>query len=121
MAKEILVVDDEKDTRALLKAILEDAGYKVRTAFNGPDALKKLKKKLPALVLIDMFMPGMSGRELCEMIRVSEKLKKLKCVFLTVADFSVAGKKKLKELKVLDYIKKTSDNKGLVKRIKKIV
>ena len=121
MAKEILVVDDEKDIRSLVKAVLEDAGYKVRIAFDGVDAFRKLKKKLPDLVVIDMFMPRMTGRELCERIRDDKKLKKLKCVFLTVAEFLASGKKELEELEVLDYIKKPFDNKELVRRIKKIV
>ena len=83
-----MVVDDEEDIRSVVKAVLEDAGYKVTTASDGPNALKKLKKGLPDLALIDMFMPKMSGRELCEWIRSDKKLKKLKCAFLTVAEFS---------------------------------
>ena len=121
MAKKIMIVDDEQDIRTVVKVILEDAGYKVETATDGPDAIEKLKKGLPDLVLIDMFMPGMSGRELCEFIRADNKLKKLKCAFLTVAEFSAAGMEELKKMKVLDYIKKPVENKDLIKRIKKMI
>lgn len=121
MSKKILVVDDEKDVRNVVKVVLEDAGYKVATVSDGPNALKKLRKELRDLVLIDMFMPRMSGRELCERIRSDKKLKKLKCAFLTVAEFSDAGKEELKRMKVLDYIKKPFDNKDLARRVKKML
>lgn len=119
--KTILVVDDEEDIRAVVKVILQDAGYKVQVATDGPDALEKLKEKLPDLMLVDMFMPAMSGRELCEIVRSRKNLKNLKCAFLTVAEFSAAGKEELKKMKILDYIKKPVDNKDLVKRIKKMI
>src|SRR3989344_3170838 len=121
MAKKILVVDDEPHLVELIKAILESEKYEVTAAYNGPDALEKLEKIKPDLALLDMMMPGMSGREVCEKIRTNPKTKSLKVVFLTVARFSEVGKKVLDDMKVSDYITKPFENEDLVNRVRKIV
>lgn len=121
MAKKIMVVDDEESLIELVKAILENEGYEVISAMNGEECLEKLKMVKPDLILLDMMMPGMSGREVCEKIRKNPKTKDLKIAFLTVAKFSEAGKDVLKEMNVLDYITKPFDNEDLVRRVKRIV
>ncbi len=117
--KKIMVVDDEGNIVELVKAILETEGYEVITASNGKECLEKLKTGRPDLILLDMMMPGMSGRETCEMIRKDPKTKGLKVAFVTVARFSEVGKDILKKLNAVDYITKPFDNKDLVKRVKK--
>lgn len=57
----ILVVEDDPDLLALLEMILVDAGRRVRTARDGAAALERASEELPALVLLDMRMPGMNG------------------------------------------------------------
>ena len=120
MAKTVMVVDDEDSLLELLRAILEASGYKVITASSGDECLKKLKAVRPDLVLLDMMMPGMSGRETCEKIRADPKTRNIKVAFVTVAKFSESGKEKLKEMDVSDYITKPFDNADLVARVKKI-
>jgi len=119
--KKILVVDDEASLRELVSAILEQEGYDVTTAEDGEECFRKLKNMKPDLVLLDMMMPGMSGREVCEKIRKDPKTKDLKVAFLTVAKFSESGKGVLSDMKVLDYITKPFDNDDLIKRVKKII
>ncbi len=121
MAKKIMVVDDEKNLIELVKVVMEQEGYEVITAMNGEDALEKLRTEKPDLILLDMMMPGMSGREVCDKIRSDPKTKDMKIAFLTVAKFSEAGKGVLKEMGVLDYITKPFDNDDLIKRVKKIL
>ena len=120
MAK-ILIVDDEPHILDLVSAILESEGFKVEKADNGKDALKLLDESKFDLVVLDMMMPGMSGREVCETIRKNEKLKDQKVIFLTVARFSETGKKILDDMKVSDYITKPFENEDLIKRIKKVL
>jgi len=72
-------------------------------------------------VILDMMMPGMSGREVCEKIRENPKTKSLKVVFLTVAKFSEVGKKVLDKMNVSDYITKPFENQELIFRVKKIL
>lgn len=120
MAKKlIMVVDDEENLRELVKAILEPGGFDVILVEDGNKCLEKLKKVKPDLVLMDMFMPKMSGRETVDRIRKNRKTKDLKVVFLTVARFSETGKDILGGMKVLDYITKPFDNEDLVRRVKR--
>lgn len=118
--KKIMVVDDEESLTELVKAILEQEDYEVTVASNGEECLEKLKTVKPDLVLLDMMMPGMSGREVCERIRGNPETKDLKIAFITVAKFSETGKDTLSKMNVLDYITKPFDNDDLVKRVKKI-
>lgn len=113
--KKVMIVDDEESLRELVTAIMEQEGYEVITAADGDECLKKLKNVRPDLILLDMMMPGMSGREVCEKIRKDPKTKGLKVAFLTVAKFSEAGKGVLENMKVLDYITKPFDNADLIK------
>ncbi len=68
----ILVVDDELNMRILLKETLEeleDMGVELLTAGNGEEALKTINKKKPQLVILDVKMPGMSGLEVCNIVK----------------------------------------------------
>jgi len=115
----IMVVDDEENLLVLVKAILEQEGYEVITAENGKECLEKLKQVKPDLILMDMMMPGMTGKETLEKIRSDPKTKNLKVAFLTVARLSEVGKKDLKSMGVIDYITKPFNNTDLVNRVKK--
>jgi CheY-like chemotaxis protein len=65
----ILVVDDEPDTRELLKQGLEYCGAKVRVAGSAPEALNELKIALPDILISDIGMPGADGYELIKEVR----------------------------------------------------
>jgi len=119
--KKIMIVDDEENLVELVKAILGQEGFEVIDADSGQECLEKLKEVKPDLILMDMMMPLMSGRETTEKIRANPKTKNLKIVFLTVARFSEVGKETLKKLNVSDYITKPFDNDELVRRVKKLV
>jgi CheY-like chemotaxis protein len=121
MTKKIMVVDDEESLIELVKAVLEHEGFDVIPAMNGEECLEKLGMVKPDLILLDMMMPGMSGREVCEKIRENPSTKDMKIAFLTVAKFSDVGKDSLKKMNVLDYITKPFDNEDLVRRVKKLV
>ena len=118
-----MIVDDEKDTVGLVKEILESEGYDTIVAYNGKEALDFLKnvEEKPDLLLLDMFMPEMSGRKVCEKIRQESSLKDLKVAFFTAAAFRDKGKQMLKELEVSDYITKPFDMDDLLRRVRNIV
>ena len=69
LTPKILVVDDEHSLVNLCLLILEQAGYKVRGAFNGQQALQMVGDEMPDLILLDVMMPGMDGIEVCRRIR----------------------------------------------------
>ncbi|MEM5879073.1 MAG: response regulator [Candidatus Aenigmatarchaeota archaeon] len=119
--KKIMIVDDEENLVELVKAIFEQEGYEVIPAYSGRECLEKLEKVKPDLILMDMMMPGMTGKEATKKIRENPKTKDLKVVFLTVVRVSELGMEELRKLGVLDLITKPFDNEDLVKRVKKIL
>ena len=68
----VLVVDDEPNILTFVRLALEDEGYGVLTASNGEEALEVLRGASPSLILLDLRMPGMDGREFVETYRARE-------------------------------------------------
>ena len=114
----VLVVDDEPDIRDSVKTLLEQEGYAVETAENGPQFIEKAKKSVPDLVLLDIMMPGMGTREILE--RLKEESIKVKIIFLTVVRLSEGEKNiLLKMANIVDYITKPFDLNDLIGRVRK--
>jgi len=82
-AERILVVDDEPDIVALVAYHLARAGYGVSTASTGPEALAKATSELPALVVLDLMLPGMSGFEVLERLRADPATAQIAVLSLT--------------------------------------
>jgi two-component system phosphate regulon response regulator PhoB len=79
----ILVVDDEADIVALIVYHLAKAGYRVSTAATGLDALDAAMRERPALIVLDLMLPGLSGYEVLEQLRASEATKAVGVLMLT--------------------------------------
>lgn len=69
MAERILVVEDEEDIATLIRHNLELEGYKVEVCADGISALQSVRRNPPELVLLDIMLPGMNGKEVCHAIR----------------------------------------------------
>jgi len=69
LAKRILVVDDEQKIVEVVKSYLEHSGYEAYTAYNGKQALEQFEKVKPALIVLDLMLPDISGEEICKIIR----------------------------------------------------
>jgi len=80
----IMVVDDEEDILNLIERILSRRGHRVITARDGREALRKLKEERPDLVLLDIMMPGLSGYQLCKIIKQSRETSSTTVAMLTV-------------------------------------
>lgn len=65
----ILLVDDEKVILEVLQAYFQKEGWKIMTAVNGIEGLKKAKEQYPDLIILDLMLPDISGEEVCQMIR----------------------------------------------------
>lgn len=79
----VLVVDDEPDIVALCAYHLAKAGYRVVTAASGSDALEQARRQRPALVVLDLMLPGMSGYDVLRQIRADDALKQIPVLMLT--------------------------------------
>lgn len=79
----VLVVDDEPDIVALAAYHLAKSGYRVSTAANGPDALAMARDEHPALIVLDLMLPGISGFEVLEQLRASDATRHVPVLMLT--------------------------------------
>jgi DNA-binding response OmpR family regulator len=83
MTKEILIVDDEPGVVVAIQFLMEQQGYNVLAANSGEDALEVIYKYNPDLAILDIMLPGISGWEVCEIVRLNPDYRNLKIVFLT--------------------------------------
>ena len=83
MSKEIIIVEDEPGVVAAIRFLMEQQGYRVKVAEKGEDALDLILENKPHLVLLDIMLPGMSGWEVCEHIRLNPDCGRVKIAFLT--------------------------------------
>ena len=113
--QKILIVEDDADISALLVKIMEGAGYQVRQAFSGTEALFCMERELPDCVLLDLMLPGMTGEEVLEQIR--QEQKKEMPVLILSAKVSVQDKVKLLRLGADDYITKPFSVMVLCKKV----
>jgi CheY-like chemotaxis protein len=83
--RNILLVDDDEDVRTCLRLILEDEGYAVEEAGDGPTALERLRRTRADLLLVDYRMPGMNAPTLLELAR-AENLVRCPVLLITAID-----------------------------------
>jgi CheY-like chemotaxis protein len=79
----ILVVDDDSDFREGLRIALEMKGYQVEEAGHGKEALEKIADRPPLLVLLDLQMPVMNGRELLQRLRGAPETREIPVVIIS--------------------------------------
>ena len=115
----ILIVDDDPDIIEILTYNLSNEGYNVKSAVNGVEALKKAKKFIPDIILLDVMMPEMDGIEACSNLREIESLSKSMIIFLSARgeDFTQIA---AFDAGADDYINKPVKPKILLKKISSI-
>lgn len=83
MPKSILLVEDEDSIALALEFMLSEEGYQVRRVASGTDALQAVQQEAPDLVLLDISLPGCSGFEVCQGIRLNERFKDVRILMMT--------------------------------------
>jgi len=114
-AGDILVVDDEIDIVNLVVEILQDEGYKVRSAFNGEMALAAIAQQQPAMILMDMYMPQMTGIMLLEHMRTNGS-SDIPVVMMTA---SPRAAEPLLNMDLVDYLAKPFDIDQLLQSVRR--
>lgn len=116
MTNTILIVDDDVAGQLTLESILDGQGYDLEFAENGVQALEKISRLLPDIVLLDVMMPGMDGFEVCRRIRATPAIAEIPIIMLTALD----DKKSLMsglESGADDYLTKPYDRYELLARL----
>lgn len=118
--KFILIVEDEEDILEVLRYNLEKEGYRIQSAISGEEARQRIQQEIPELVLLDLMLPGISGLDLCRMLKQEERTKSIPIVMLTAksseADI-VAGL----ELGADDYVVKPFSPRVLLARLHSVL
>jgi putative two-component system response regulator len=116
----VLVVDDNLWNRELLEVYLSGAGYKVVTAGDGREALKRVKKGDIDLILLDVMMPELNGYEVCEKIKENEKTRFIPIIMITALK-KIEDKIKGIEAGADDFLNKPVNKHELFARTKSLI
>lgn len=113
----ILVIDDDKNILAIIEMYLKKAGYDVRTCERGDTALKEFKAYQPALVVLDVMLPGLGGWDVLAQLRKESEVP----VIMLTAKGDTLDRVQGLDLGADDYIVKPFDSKELIARIKAVM
>jgi DNA-binding response OmpR family regulator len=116
----ILVVDDEKINVDFFEVMLGKLGFDVDTAYDGEEALKRVKVSEPDIILLDLLMPKLSGFELTKILKEDKETKHIPIIILTAID-DIKEKVDMLELGIEDYITKPFNFIEILARIRNIL
>ena len=119
MARKILLADDSVTAQNMGRKILADAGYEVVTVNNGSAALKKIAELKPDLVILDVYMPGYSGLEVCQRLKESQDSARIP-VLLTVGKLEPFKPEEAQRVRAEGYIVKPFEASELLSALSKL-
>ncbi len=118
MKPTILVADDEPSIVLSLQVLLQKAGFAVRIARNGEEALESVAESTPDLILLDAMMPRRDGFDVCQSLRANPAYQSLPIIMLTAKSRDVERQKGM-ALGATDYITKPFSTRDLVVTVRK--
>jgi CheY-like chemotaxis protein len=119
LARKILLADDSVTAQNMGRKILTDAGYEVITVNNGSAALKKIAETKPDLIVLDVYMPGYSGLEVCSRLKEVKETARIP-VLLTVGKLEPFKPEEAKRVKAEGYIVKPFEASELLSALSKL-
>lgn len=115
----VLVVDDNHDNAEIIRQYLENHGYPVTVAHSGDEALTLFESVRPAVVLLDVMMPGRDGWEVCRVIKQHPTLGRTVRVIMVTALDEYQDKREALQLGADDYVEKPFDLPTLVATVER--
>ncbi len=119
MARKILLADDSVTAQNMGRKILADAGYEVITVNNGSAALKKIAEAKPDLIVLDVYMPGYSGLEVCQRLKEAQETARVP-VLLTVGKLEPFKPEEAKRVRADGFIVKPFEASELLSALSKL-
>jgi CheY-like chemotaxis protein len=119
LARKILLADDSVTAQNMGRKILADAGYEVITVNNGSAALKKIAELKPDLVILDVYMPGYSGLEVCQRLKESQESARIP-VLLTVGKLEPFKPEEAQRVRAEGFIVKPFEASELLSALSKL-
>jgi len=116
----ILVVDDEKALRIGVAAVVRAAGFQAVEAASGEEALELVRRRKPALIVLDVMMPGISGLEVCRILRDDPETSGIKIIILS-AKGQIREQEEGLKAGADHYISKPFDYKELIETFKELL
>jgi len=120
LAETILVVDDEPDVVRMVSSPLREAGFTVDSAEDGAEALEKARTVRPAVIVLDLMLPSLTGFEICKFLKGSSQTAEIKIIMLTAKHEEVDRLVGF-ELGADDYVTKPFSPRELVHRVKSVL
>ena len=120
MPKKVLIVEDDPDNRSLVMKCLSKGDYEIYEARHGIEALEKVEELTPDLVILDIVLPGISGYEVCEKIRQSEKSSDVPVIVIT-SQHGVEIKRQSMEAGANEFVTKPFSIGKISKVIRKVL
>lgn len=117
MARTVLIVEDDRNIADLLRLYLEKEGYEVVIALDGLKGVEKFREVQPALILLDVMLPGMDGWGVCRTIRAESKVPIIMLTAKSETEDKVTGLKQGAD----DYITKPFEMKEVLARIEAVL
>jgi two-component system phosphate regulon response regulator PhoB len=118
--KSILIIEDEKDIADLIAYHLGQAGFSVAKALDGPSGLERAKKDRPGLIILDLMLPGMDGKDVCRALKSNPLTQSIPILMLT-AKAEEMDRIVGFELGADDYVTKPFSPRELVLRVKAVL
>jgi DNA-binding response OmpR family regulator len=116
--KKIFVADDDADILEVIEMILKTDGYTVDVTKNAKEIFTQVQENLPDLILLDIWMSGVDGREICEQLKKNELTKNIPVLFISansnIVDIT-------NEYSADGYVRKPFDMAALLKKVKDII
>ncbi|CAD7797760.1 Response regulator MprA [Chryseobacterium aquaeductus] len=116
--KKIMVCDDDQGILDVLQMLLESEGYDVITEINSTNLIKEIKSQIPDLLLLDLWMPVLSGDQVLKTIRATEEFENLPVIVLSA---SVDGSIIADDAGATDFVPKPFDMDDLIGKIKSLL
>jgi CheY-like chemotaxis protein len=120
VTKSILVVEDEPNIVLSLQFLMKKAGFEVRVARDGEEALAAVGERAPDLILLDVMIPKRDGYDVCQTIRANPDLKSVYIIMLTAKGREVDREKGI-ALGANDYVTKPFSTRDLTEKVKQIL